>query len=85
MKKQEKIFEELQLKDKKLTRVLDNLKKCPFLTKPKITEEVLFYELAQSIVGQQISVKVADIIWKRLVSHSSNKKDHLTFISISSL
>lgn len=85
MKKQEKIFEELQLKDKKLIRVLDNLKKCPFLTKPKITEEVLFYELAQSIVGQQISAKVADIIWKRIVSHSSNKKDLLTFISKSSL
>tara|TARA_X000000368_G_scaffold410293_1_gene393543 strand:+ start:3462 stop:4076 length:615 start_codon:yes stop_codon:yes gene_type:complete len=85
LKKQEKIFEELKLKDKKLVGVLDNSKKCPFLEKSKITEEFLFYELAQSIVGQQISAKVADIIWKRVVFHSSNKKDFLTFVSKSSL
>ena len=56
-----------------------------FLSKPIIKEEVLFYELAQSIVGQQISAKVADIIWKRIVSYSDCKKSFLVYISQSSL
>ena len=53
----------------------------PFILKPIIKEEVLFFELAQSIVGQQISAKVADIIWKRMVSYSSCKKSFLVYIS----
>ena len=79
------ILKELIDKDKKLKKILINSKKCPFLSKPIIKEEVLFYELAQSIVGQQISAKVADIIWKRIVSYSDCKKSFLVYISQSSL
>ncbi len=82
---QKKILEELARKDNKLKIILDNSKKCPFLLKPAIKEEILFYELAQSIVGQQISAKVADLIWKRITSFSDNKKDFLVFISQSRL
>ena len=78
-------FHELINKDKKLTKILDNSKKCPFLSKPIIKEDVLFFELAQSIVGQQISAKVADIIWKRIVSYSNSKKSFLVYISQSNL
>lgn len=82
---QKTILEELINKDKKLTKILDNSKKCPFLSKPIIKEDVLFFELAQSIVGQQISAKVADIIWKRIVSYSNSKKSFLVYISQSNL
>ena len=82
---QKKILEDLINKDKKLKKILINSKKCPFILKPIIKEEVLFFELAQSIVGQQISAKVADIIWKRMVSYSSCKKSFLVYISQSSL
>ena len=82
---QKKILEDLINKDKKLKKILVNSKKCPFILKPIIKEEVLFFELAQSIVGQQISAKVADIIWKRMVSYSSCKKSFLVYISQSSL
>ena len=82
---QKKIIEELINKDKKLIKILVDSKKCPFLLKPIIKEEVLFFELAQSIVGQQISAKVADIIWKRIVSYTDCKKTFLVYISQSSL
>ena len=82
---QKKIIEELINKDEKLIKILVNSKKCPFLLKPIIKEEVLFFELAQSIVGQQISAKVADIIWKRMVSYTDCKKSFLVYISQSSL
>tara|TARA_B110000902_G_scaffold11726_1_gene14113 strand:- start:3 stop:617 length:615 start_codon:yes stop_codon:yes gene_type:complete len=78
---QDKIFEELIQKDNKLKKILDPSKNCPFLLDPVITNEILFYELAQSIVGQQISAKAADTIWKRLVSGSQNKKSFLVYIS----
>ena len=73
LKSQKKIFEELKLKDKKLIKILDSKKRCPFLLKPIIKEEFLFFELAQSIVGQQISAKAADAIWKRIISYSNNR------------
>ena len=82
---QRKILETLIKKDKKLKNILDNKKSCPFFLSPVIKEEVLFYELAQSIVGQQISAKAADSIWKRLISSSKNKKNFLIDISSSSL
>ena len=82
---QRKILEALIKKDKKLKNILDNKKSCPFFLSPVIKEEVLFYELAQSIVGQQISAKAADSIWKRLISSSKNKKNFLIDISSSSL
>ncbi|MDG2171619.1 MAG: hypothetical protein P8L38_02495 [Gammaproteobacteria bacterium] len=85
MNSQKKILKELLRKDKKLGPILDNSKKCPFLQKPIIKEEILFYELAQSIVGQQISAKVADVIWNRLISETKNKKKFLIFISQSNL
>ena len=85
LKSQKKIFEELKLKDKKLIKILDSKKKCPFLLKPIIKEEFLFFELAQSIVGQQISAKAADAIWKRIISYSNNKKDFLIYIANSNL
>ena len=85
MNSQKKILKELLRKDKKLEPILDNSKKCPFLIKPIIKEEILFYELAQSIVGQQISAKVADVIWNRLISETKNKKKFLIFISQSNL
>ena len=67
MVNQKKIIKDLIKKDYKLERILDNSKQCPFLQKPIIKEEVLFFELAQSIVGQQISAKAADAIWKRII------------------
>ena len=82
---QKKILKDLVSKDKKLVKIFNTTKKCPFFLKPVIKEEVLFFELAQSIVGQQISAKVADIIWNRLTSFSGNKKDFLVFISNSNL
>ena len=78
---QDKIFEELIQKDNKLKKILDPSKNCPFLLDPVITNEILFYELAQSIVGQQISAKAADTIWKRIVSGSKNKNSFLLYIS----
>lgn len=82
---QKKILEDLINKDGKLIKILASSKNCPFLLKPIIKEEVLFFELAQSIVGQQISAKVADIIWKRMISYSSCKKSFLVYISQSRL
>ena len=78
---QDKIFEELIRKDNKLKKILDPSKICPFLLEPIIKNEILFYELAQSIVGQQISAKAADTIWKRIVSGSKNKNSFLVYIS----
>ena len=85
MKDQNKTFKELKKKDKELIKVLDSTKKCPFFLSPVIKEEVLFYELAQSIIGQQISAKAANSIWKRVTSFSSNKKDFLIFASNTNL
>jgi len=82
---QKKILEELIAKDKKLLKVLDNKKKCPFFKKPIIKNDALFYDLAQSIVGQQISVKAAEAIWGRMVFYSDDKKSFLEFISKSKL
>jgi len=82
---QKKILEELIIKDRKLSKILDNKKKCPFFKKPIIEDDVLFLNLAQSIVGQQISVKAADAIWERMISYSDNKKTFLEFISKSKL
>ena len=81
MVNQKKIIKDLIKKDYKLERILDNSKQCPFLQKPIIKEEVLFYELAQSIVGQQISAKAADAIWKRIIFSSKDKKEFLKVIS----
>ena len=81
MIKQDKIFEELIRKDSKLKKILDPSKNCPFLLDPIIENDILFYELAQSIVGQQISAKAADTIWKRIVSGSQNKNSFLVYIS----
>ena len=81
MIKQDKIFEELIHKDSKLKKILDQSKNCPFLLDPVIKNEILFYELAQSIVGQQISAKAADTIWKRIVAGSKNKNSFLVYIS----
>ena len=74
MKNQNKTLEELKKKDKKLIKVLDSKKKCPFFLSPIIKEEVLFYELAQSIIGQQISAKAANSIWKELLRFLAIKK-----------
>jgi len=82
---QKKILDTLVKKDKKLKDILDNKKSCPFFISPIIKDEVLFYELAQSIVGQQISAKAAESIWKRLISASKNKKKFLNDISKSNL
>jgi len=79
--KQDKIFKELIRKDNKLKKILDASKNCPFLLEPIIKNEILFYELAQSIVGQQISAKAADTIWARIVSGSQNKNSFLVYIS----
>ena len=85
MVNQKKIIKDLIKKDYKLERILDNSKQCPFLQKPIIKEEVLFFELAQSIVGQQISAKAADAIWKRIILSSRDKKEFLKVISSSKL
>jgi len=79
------IFEKLILQDKNLERVLDYSKECPLIAKPVIKDEVLFFELAQSIVGQQISAKAAAAIWGRLISRSKTKKLFIIFISKSTL
>ena len=85
MLSQKKIFEELVHKDKKLELILDTDKKCPFLKKRQLSEELLFFELSQSIVGQQISAKAADAIWNRLISFSGKKQSFLKFMSESDL
>ena len=81
MLSQKKIFEELVHKDKKLELILDADKKCPFLEKRQLSEELLFFELSQSIVGQQISAKAADAIWNRLISFPVKKQSFLNHLS----
>ena len=78
---QKKIIKELITKDSKLEKIFDTPKQCPFFAEPLMKEEVLFFELAQSIVGQQISAKAAEAIWKRIIFSSKNKKEFLNFIS----
>ena len=82
---QKEIIQELIGKDKNLEKILDNTKKCPFLSNPIIKEEFLFFELAQSIVGQQISAKAADAVWRRVISSSKDKKELLKNLSNSKL
>jgi DNA-3-methyladenine glycosylase II len=36
-----------------------------------------FFTLARSIVGQQISVKAADSVWKKLVHHGATERDDI--------
>ena len=82
---QKKIIKELITKDSKLEKIFDTPKQCPFFAEPLMNEEVLFFELAQSIVGQQISAKAAEAIWKRIIFSSKNKKEFLNFMSNSKL
>jgi DNA-3-methyladenine glycosylase II len=85
LQSRKKIFEKLILKDKNLIHILDLSIECPFIKKPIIKEDILFFELAQSIAGQQISAKAADTIWKRVISVAKTKKLFLIYISKSSL
>ncbi len=60
----EEEHEGLKLKDKKLGKVMEKL--------PLYEREVddnLFRSLINNIVGQQISMKAADTIWKRFLAH----------------
>ena len=82
---QKKIIQELLKKDSKLKKIFDTSKQCPFFIKPTMKEEVLFFELSQSIVGQQISAKVAEVIWKRMIISSKNKKEFLKLMANSKL
>ena len=82
---QKKIFEELIKKDKKLKVILDTKKKCPFLKTRQIDEELLFFELSQSIVGQQISAKAAEAIWGRIVDSSKKENSFIKAMAKSNL
>ena len=42
-----------------------------------ISENNLFLEISQTIVGQQISFLAADAVWKRLLNSVNKKKDFL--------
>ena len=72
-----KILKELISKDKKLINVIDFDKKCPLFGNPIISENNLFLEISQTIVGQQISFLAADAVWKRLLNSVNKKKDFL--------
>ena len=85
MTSQKKIFEELIKKDKKLEVILDTKKKCPFLKTRQIDEELLFFELSQSIVGQQISAKAAEAIWGRIVDSSKKENSFIKAMAKSNL
>ncbi|MBH32238.1 MAG: DNA-3-methyladenine glycosidase [Gammaproteobacteria bacterium] len=85
MLSQENILKYLLKKDKDLKIVLNSKKKCPLFKRATYTNENLFYELAHTIVGQQISVYAAETIWKRMVSRCDDKKDFLNFMSHSTL
>ena len=54
----------------------------PFPKKRELSEELLFFELSQSIVGQQISAKAADAIWNRLISFSSKKQSFKIYVRV---
>tara|TARA_Y100001958_G_scaffold48042_1_gene32071 strand:+ start:25 stop:639 length:615 start_codon:yes stop_codon:yes gene_type:complete len=82
---QKKIFEELIKKDNKLKVILDAKKKCPFLKTRHIDEELLFFELSQSIVGQQISAKAAEAIWGRIVDSSKKENSFIKAMAKSNL
>ena len=82
---QKKIFEELIKKDKKLRIILDIKKNCPFLKNRIIDEELLFFELSQSIVGQQISAKAAEAIWGRIVESSKKESSFIKAMAQSNL
>ena len=82
---QVKIFEELIKKDKKLRIILDVKKNCPFLKNRIIDEELLFFELSQSIVGQQISAKAAEAIWGRVIESSKKESSFIEAIAQSNL
>ena len=69
-----KILKELISKDKKLISVIDFDKKCPLFGNPIISENNLFLEISQTIVGQQISFLAADAVWKRLLNSVNKKK-----------
>ncbi len=85
MTSQKKIFEELIKKDNKLEVILDAKKKCPFLKTRQIDEELLFFELSQSIVGQQISAKAAEAIWGRIVDSSKKENSFIKAMAKSNL
>ena len=85
MTSQKKIFEELIKKDKKLEVIIDTKKKCPFLKTRQIDEELLFFELSQSIVGQQISAKAAEAIWGRIVDSSKKENSFIKAMAKSNL
>ena len=72
-----KILKELISKDKKLISVIDFDKECPLFGNPIISENNLFLEISQTIVGQQISFLAADAVWKRLLNSVNKKKDFL--------
>ena len=76
-KNSSKILKELISKDKKLINVIDFDKKCPLFGNPIISENNLFLEISQTIVGQQISFLAADAVWKRLLNSVNKKKDFL--------
>ena len=82
---QVKIFEELIKKDKNLRIILDVKKNCPFLKNRIIDEELLFFELSQSIVGQQISAKAAEAIWGRIVESSKKESSFIKAMAQSNL
>ena len=75
-----KILKELISKDKKLINVIDFDKKCPLFGNPIISENNLFLEISQTIVGQQISFLAADAVWKRLLNSVNKKKRFFKFI-----
>ena len=59
----EKAKKELKKRDKKLGKIIDKYPKDFLFSKSDP-----FYTIARSIVGQQISVKAAEAVWKRLES-----------------
>lgn len=63
MKSYSEIIEILQTKDKSLTNLIKSVDKVP---EPILSIDIYYY-LLQSIVSQQLSVKVAEIIWNRFL------------------
>ena len=60
------IFSYLVSKDEKLKKILELKSFCPILAEPKLSNNFLFTQIAQSIVGQQLSNIVARRIWERM-------------------
>lgn len=70
------IFEYLIQRDRKLKKILIYDDKCPFFQpKEKIKKNTHLQNLCREIIGQQLSVKAANSIWKKLtININSNKQ-----------